>query len=356
MHFYAGQTKLIAVVIHLTMLHSEESFTIPTVIIQFRQLVLAPASIETEVQALSVSIDSLVLTYHWVSTDVRYQMTEIVDKTFLSILVSQSTIRTNICCLMQYRCACLHPFSLSVQNGSQSCPTTAPTPQLTTCPPTSPPPTCPPCDDCRPTPPPSPCPTPTMCPPPSSQGTRRCQHVIAIDEVYLICAGLKLMLGGQTYPNNSVFLMTDIGEASLALLCVTNHTDCCQSNRMGEWFYPDNTQVPIKSAGLNFYRDRGSQVVRLNRRNNALSPTGKYRCEIVDASGTSQTLIANIIGRPIVNNKGNCMHVQLLSPPHAFLHQYVCTSPESPSNEPPISTCPPSSGTSPGIGALHDIA
>ena len=82
----------------------------------------------------------------------------------------------------------------------------------------------------------------------------------------------------------------------MALLCVINHTNCCQSNSIGEWFYPDNTQIPTSGARLNFYRDSGSQVVRLNRRNSALSPTGRYHCEVLDTSGTSQTLIANIIG------------------------------------------------------------
>ena len=105
------------------------------------------------------------------------------------------------------------------------------------------------------------------------------------------------MLGGQTYPNNSVFLMTDIGADDSALLCVTDRVNCCdQPNRIGEWFYPNGAPVPNHGTGENFYRNRGSQVVRLNRRNSALSPTGKYHCMIPDASGTSQILTANIIG------------------------------------------------------------
>ena len=106
------------------------------------------------------------------------------------------------------------------------------------------------------------------------------------------------MLDGQTYPNNSVFFMTDIGEDDMALMCVTDRVQCCQAaNRAGEWLYPNNTLVPTSDAGMNFYRDRGSQVVRLHRRNNALSPTGRYRCTIPDASGAMQTLVANIVGK-----------------------------------------------------------
>ena len=91
--------------------------------------------------------------------------------------------------------------------------------------------------------------------------------------------------------------MTDIGADDMALMCVTDHTPCCRTSQEGEWFYPNNTPVSTLGAGMNFYRDRGSQTVRLNRRNNALSPTGRYRCTIPDATGTMQTLVANIIGK-----------------------------------------------------------
>ena len=105
--------------------------------------------------------------------------------------------------------------------------------------------------------------------------------------------GVGFELRGQRHPNNSMFLMSDIGEGDKALLCVTDRIGCCSE---GEWMYPNNTQVPIDRAGLDFYRNRGPQVVRLNRRNNAVSPTGQYRCSIHDANGLTQTLVANIIG------------------------------------------------------------
>ena len=107
------------------------------------------------------------------------------------------------------------------------------------------------------------------------------------------------MLGGQSYPNNSVFLITNIGEGNSALLCVTDREGCCgnPSNRIGEWLYPNSTTVPNYSENNDFYRNRGPNVVRLNRRNNAFSPTGRYHCMIPDASGTNQILTANIIGK-----------------------------------------------------------
>ena len=104
------------------------------------------------------------------------------------------------------------------------------------------------------------------------------------------------MLGGQTYANNSVFVMTDIEEDSKALVCVTDHEQCCQTSQQGEWYYPNNTAVSTSDSGFDFYQNRGPQAVRLNRRNNAISPIGRYHCRIPDASGTFQILIAYIIG------------------------------------------------------------
>ena len=91
--------------------------------------------------------------------------------------------------------------------------------------------------------------------------------------------------------------MDDIGEYENALLCVTDRAYCCQTVRAGDWLYPDNTYVPTVSAGSDLYRNRGPQAVRLNRRNDAISPTGKYLCMIPDSRGVSQTLVANIIGK-----------------------------------------------------------
>ena len=54
-----------------------------------------------------------------VSTDARYQMTKVFHKTSLSILVSQSAIRTNNYHLINTT----YILFLSVQNTSQSCPT-----------------------------------------------------------------------------------------------------------------------------------------------------------------------------------------------------------------------------------------
>ena len=105
--------------------------------------------------------------------------------------------------------------------------------------------------------------------------------------------GVYFILAGELYGNNSRVSMDRVGEGKDgALICRTDKVDCCGdiSNRFGEFYYPTGTQVPIKRAGQGFYRNRGDQVIRLNRRRGATSPQGKYRCEIPNASGETKNL------------------------------------------------------------------
>lgn len=95
--------------------------------------------------------------------------------------------------------------------------------------------------------------------------------------------------------NNSVVLLEDIGEGDNALLCFTERLTCCDGgNRAGEFFFPNGTLVQISSSNANFYRNRGIKHIRLNRRNDATTPTGRYRCQIPDASGELQDIFIHI--------------------------------------------------------------
>ena len=123
---------------------------------------------------------------------------------------------------------------------------------------------------------------------------------------------IRFILRGRTYLNNTIVLMSDIGEGDDALLCVTDSSDCCQSSTGArpEYYYPNNTLVSLRASGDSLYRDRGPQVVRLNRRNNVLSPTGRYKCEIPDSSGALQSININVIGKSIILY---CVHYTMCS-------------------------------------------
>ena len=103
-------------------------------------------------------------------------------------------------------------------------------------------------------------------------------------------------LNGARYCNNSVVMITDIGiDDEESLLCVTNTDDCCRGMAAGEWYFPNNgSAVGIEGGGGDFYRNRGLRVVRLHRRNNAMSPTGAFCCEIPGINGTNHRLCVTV--------------------------------------------------------------
>ena len=119
----------------------------------------------------------------------------------------------------------------------------------------------------------------------------------------LFVPAVYLSLGGIHVTNNSYIAIYDIGMGdNEALLCVTDLMQCCHSKNttvgrpLGQWFYPDGRNVPIQASLSDFYRDRGHNIVRLNRRNNASSPTGLYCCEVPDSTFTTHRVCANIGG------------------------------------------------------------
>ena len=104
-------------------------------------------------------------------------------------------------------------------------------------------------------------------------------------------------LNGEVYLNNSVVPLLEVGEDDSALLCKTDLTDCCGTppNRFGHFYYPSGVMVPVRNLGHSFYRNRGVQEVRLNRREGATSPAGKFRCEVPDAKGTTQNQYIDLV-------------------------------------------------------------
>ena len=96
----------------------------------------------------------------------------------------------------------------------------------------------------------------------------------------------------------------DIDEGGDALLCHTNKTNCCEkpnTNRAGEWYFPNQTKVGIEGTHPPenlFFRNRGSSIVRLNRRGNPLE-RGRFSCVVPDSNDFKQTIFVNI---GIINN------------------------------------------------------
>ena len=106
---------------------------------------------------------------------------------------------------------------------------------------------------------------------------------------------LGVYLKGVAYPNGSTVLRTNIGEGDDALQCTTDSAACCVTQRVGEFYFPDGTVVPVSGQDITrtYYRDRGTKLIRLNRRSSG-TITGEFLCEIPDASGTMVNLFITI--------------------------------------------------------------
>ena len=110
--------------------------------------------------------------------------------------------------------------------------------------------------------------------------------------------GVWFSLNGTTYQNNSCVSLEDIDEGDDALLCMTNLTACCRSGDtgtgsvLGNWFFPNVTQVARAGNQWNFYRTRGHMVVCLNHRRGGVE--GIYRCKIPDSTNVTQTIYIGV--------------------------------------------------------------
>ncbi len=89
----------------------------------------------------------------------------------------------------------------------------------------------------------------------------------------------------------------DRNDRGAALICNTDNinTECCRSSDnngngpIGDWFYPDNSQVIHNSqdASTNntFVRTVFQREVRLVKRGNPVEPLGLYKCEVPNFRG-----------------------------------------------------------------------
>ena len=118
--------------------------------------------------------------------------------------------------------------------------------------------------------------------------------------MHLMFLGVSFFLDDTVLPNNSIVLLSDIGEGSSALFCLTDRTQCCSTTAGGErhgvWRFPDGSEVMRESMGRNIYRDRSYSSILLSRRNTAVGPTGIYTCVVPDAGNINRTLYIGVYG------------------------------------------------------------
>ena len=94
---------------------------------------------------------------------------------------------------------------------------------------------------------------------------------------------------GDILPNHAYVDLTTVGEDISAsgdtVRCHTDLTSCCSMNEgvhRGDWYFPNGSVLSGSNAmgGGDIYKLRDAQKVHIRRRNDAMSPSGIYRCEI----------------------------------------------------------------------------
>ena len=92
--------------------------------------------------------------------------------------------------------------------------------------------------------------------------------------------------------------LSDIGEGSNALFCLTDRTQCCTTEAgdvRGSWRFPNGSLVNRDDANLDFFAIRGYSSIRLNRRSDAVAPTGIYICRLPDeATGSGMNMYIGV--------------------------------------------------------------
>ena len=92
---------------------------------------------------------------------------------------------------------------------------------------------------------------------------------------------------GEDLPNHSYVDLTLVGidnsDPGNTVRCNTDLTTCCRGDvfHRGDWYFPAGGRLQfLTSGGDNIFEARAAQQVTLRRRNDAMEPTGIYRCDI----------------------------------------------------------------------------
>ena len=107
---------------------------------------------------------------------------------------------------------------------------------------------------------------------------------------------------GVNLPNHAYVDLTtveeDIGDT---VRCHSDLSTCCsagEGGHRGSWYFPDGDKVPFTGTSDDIVMDREPQEVHILRRNNAMSPSGIYRCDI-ETMVVNDNVIATITGETV---------------------------------------------------------
>ena len=138
--------------------------------------------------------------------------------------------------------------------------------------------------------------------------------------VTMYTVGVSLKLNGVSIPNNSIMDIDDIlyrapknphpnnTNGLQTLMCVTDLVDCCETEVLGGWYFPNGTGIPLHTGNYEyrtFLANRGPYEVKNGQQFNGsvclwcrYSPIerGRFCCELPCAAdpNVNQILYVNI--------------------------------------------------------------
>ena len=83
--------------------------------------------------------------------------------------------------------------------------------------------------------------------------------------------------------------------------CHSDLTTCCTGRlgvHRGDWHFPDGNILKFTSTSYDIVMDREPQEVHLHRRNDVISPSGIYRCDI-ETMAVNDDVRATITGETV---------------------------------------------------------
>ena len=154
---------------------------------------------------------------------------------------------------------------------------------------------------------------------------------------------------GENLPNHAYVDLTLVGTDSNTVRCNTDLGTCCtngQGIHRGDWYFPNETRLPLVSPGIDIFERYVAQRVTIRRRHDPMGPSGIYRCDIAtDAVHDDSDLsVRETVYVGLYASGGNILHnyhsydIKLLSRschhtwwsdivrehPHLYLHWWTC--------------------------------
>ena len=108
---------------------------------------------------------------------------------------------------------------------------------------------------------------------------------------------------GVNLPNHAYVDLTtveeDIGDpGNITVRCHSDLSTCCSNGEGGSWYFPDGDELQFTSSSDDIVMGREPQEVHILRRNNAMSPSGIYRCDI-ETMAIHDDVLATITGETV---------------------------------------------------------